>query len=225
MIAVENLTVTQGTFQLKGVSLHIPQGAYGVLMGRTGCGKTTLLEAITGLRSIDTGTIHIGNVEVTAANPALRNIGYVPQDGALFSTMSVRDHLGFALMIRRVPQAQIDQRVHQLAKLLAIEPLLNRKPPGLSGGERQRVALGRALAFSPRALLLDEPLSALDPATRTTMQGLLRSIVAQTEVTILHVTHNPDEAAHLATHLFELDQQIRPLPQGHQTEIKSQPPL
>ncbi|MEZ6058094.1 MAG: ABC transporter ATP-binding protein [Planctomycetaceae bacterium] len=212
MIAVENLTVSVGQFRLQGISIDIPQGAYGVLMGRTGCGKTTLLEAIAGLRPIESGTIRIGNCDVTQFDPATRGIGYVPQDAALFSTMTVRDHLGFALMIRNTPQREIDSRVDQLATQLEIQHLLSRRPVGLSGGERQRVALGRALASNPPVLLLDEPLSALDPSTRGNMQDLLRNIAKQTGVTILHVTHNAEEARQLATHRFHLEGTITPCP-------------
>ena len=147
-------------------------------------------------------------------NPAVRGVGYVPQDGALFSSMTVRDHLDFALMIRKAPKLACQQRVEELAELLGIEHLLDRKPRGLSGGERQRVALGRALSFQPKVLCLDEPLSALDDDTRVRMCELLGDVQKKTGTTTLHVTHNRDEAERLADYLFRIEdgqiQQVRP---------------
>jgi len=204
MIQLNHISVRAGEFMLNDVSLELPSGCYGVLMGRTGCGKTTLLEAIIGLKPIESGTLHIGNRDVTHEKPATRGIGYVPQDGALFSTMTVREHLAFALEIRRMSKKEIGARVEELAGLLGIEPLLNRRPFGLSGGERQRVALGRALSFRPDILLLDEPLSAVDEETRDEMYDLLRRVHKEAGVTALHVTHNPEEARTLADTIFVL---------------------
>jgi ABC-type sugar transport system ATPase subunit len=142
--------------------------------------------------------------DVTQLPPAARNIGYVPQDGALFPRMSVRRHLAFPLAIRGWAKADIQQRTDELAQRLAIGPLLDRLPAKLSGGERQRVALGRALSFHPPTLVLDEPLSALDEPTRDEMHHLLKSIQQETGATTLHITHSRHEATLLADHLFEL---------------------
>lgn len=204
MIEVDNLTVTTGTFRLGGASFQVADGAYAVLMGKTGSGKTTLLEALCGLRRVVAGKIRLAGRDVTGLKAAERGIGYVPQDGALFSTMTVRDHLEFALRIRRRPAGEIRERVDELAALLGIEPLLGRTPHGLSGGEKQRVALGRALSFRPRFLCLDEPLSALDDETREDMCRLLKRAQQETRVTILHVTHNRSEADRLAEQVLEL---------------------
>ncbi len=204
MIHLENITVRAGQFELANVSLELPSGSYGALMGRTGCGKTTLLEAIIGLKPVQRGTLWIGGQDVTRRKPAARGIGYVPQDGALFSTMTVREQLAFALEIRRQPKDKIQQRVNELSDWLGIDALLERHPFGLSGGERQRVALGRALSFRPEILLLDEPLSAVDEETRDEMYELLRRVQNETSVTILHVTHNPEEARELADTVFVL---------------------
>lgn len=224
MIHVENLSVRAGEFELSNVSFTVPDGGYGVLMGRTGSGKTTILECIIGLRGIRAGRIRLFDRDVTRMNPALRGIGYVPQDGALFSRMSIRDHLAFALMIRHEAAAAIDRRVAELSKLLGIEHLLDRTPHGLSGGERQRVALGRALSFRPRILCLDEPLSALDTETRRDMCELLLQVREQTGVTTLHVTHNLDEAEALGDCLFRIDDgEIRTAPAGASPE--GAPPL
>lgn len=212
MILVHNLSINAGAFRLSDVSLEVPTGAYGVLMGKTGSGKTTILESILGLRTIAGGLIRLDDRDVTRLNPAVRGIGYVPQDAALFAEMTVRDHLAFAMLIRRFTKKEIDQRVAELAESLGIAHLLDRTPRGLSGGEGQRVALGRALSFRPRTLCLDEPLSALDSETRTQMCELLSDISRKEHVTTLHVTHNLDEAEQLADCLLSLkDGQIETL--------------
>lgn len=204
MITVENLTVRAGTFSLAGVSFALPAGRHGILMGRTGSGKTTLLEALCGLKPVVSGSIRLDGTEVTPLKPAARGIGYVPQDGALFPSMTVREHLGFALTVRRRPAAEIARRVEDLSALLGIGHLLGRRPQGLSGGEAQRVALGRALAGEPSVLCLDEPLSALDDDTREEMAVMLQAIRTRTGVTILHVTHSEAEARRLGDVLFHL---------------------
>lgn len=205
MIDISKLCIEAGEFQLKDVSLTVPTGQYGVLMGSTGSGKTTILESVIGLRRISAGKIELHEREVTTLDTAVRGVGYVPQDGALFPTMTVRDHLDFALMIRNAPKDACESRVTELANLLGIEHLLDRKPRGLSGGERQRVALGRALSFRPKVLCLDEPLSALDDETRERMCGLLEEVQKQTGATTLHVTHNSSEARRLADCLFRIE--------------------
>lgn len=206
MIAVRNLAVTKGDFSLREISFEIEQGRYGILMGKTASGKTTILEAICGLNRINGGRIQLDGRDVTGLKPAERGIGYVPQDGALFPTMSVRDNLGFGLLIRGRPKEEIEIRTSELAGQLGISDLLDRKPVGLSGGETQRIALGRALAARPNVLLLDEPLSALDDETRREMRDLLKSVQRQTGVTTLHITHSLSEAADLADVLLRLDE-------------------
>ena len=204
MIAVENLALRAGAFALDGVSFRVETGQYAVLMGKTGCGKTTLLEAVAGLKPVRAGRVLLMGQDVTALKPAERGVGYLPQDLALFPTMTVRQHLQFGPDVRRWSIEDITDRVAELAALLGIGHLLDRRPEGLSGGEAQRVALGRALSFRPRVLLLDEPLSALDDETRQEMYALLRSVQRQTGVTALHVTHNRSEATVLADRLFVL---------------------
>jgi ABC-type sugar transport system ATPase subunit len=205
VIRLEDVTIRAGEFSLASVSLEVPASRYGVLMGQTGSGKTTLLEAICGLRRPHSGRITLGDRDVTTLKVAQRGIGYVPQDRALFPTMSVREHLAFALTIRKWDRSAIQTRVTQLADMLAIAPLLDRGVTSLSGGEAQRVALGRALAHRPSVLLLDEPLSALDEETRMQMTDLLRCVHSETGVTVLHVTHSAREAERLAQQLFILD--------------------
>ncbi len=167
-------------------------------MGPTGRGKTTLLESICGLRKVATGQILIHGQDVTHWNPADRQIGYVPQDLALFPTLTVREHLEFAMRLRKRSGAEMAARTGELAEVLGITHLLKRSIAGLSGGESQRVALGRALSFKPPVLLLDEPLSALDEATRNDMHALLRRVKETSSVTTLHVTHSLAESESLA---------------------------
>src|SRR5262245_16285169 len=204
MIRVENLSVRVGAFALENVSFSVPSGCYAVLMGKTGSGKTTLVEALCGLRAVAAGRIELLGRDVTALRAADRGVGYVPQDLALFPTMTVREHLGFALHVRR-RHKEISDRVAELSRLLGLGSLLDRGPQGLSGGESQRVALGRALSFHPRILLLDEPLSALDAETREEMYRLQREVQRQTGVTTLHITHSPTEARRLADQLLLLE--------------------
>ena len=205
MIRFDNIAWRAEAFALANISFTVPTGSYGVLMGRTGGGKTSLLEIICGLRQPTAGAIWLGEHEVTQLAPGERGLGYVPQDGALFPTMTVREQLGFALRVRHRPAAEIARRVDELAPELGIAHLLDRRPPGLSGGERQRVALGRALAARPQVLLLDEPLSALDDDTREPLADLLHRVQRETAVTVLHITHHLSEATRLADVLFRLD--------------------
>lgn len=198
MIAVEDLAVHAGEFSLRDVSFRVEAGEYAALMGKTGSGKTTVIEAICGLRRITSGRVIVRDRDVTRAKPAARGVGYVPQDGALFGTMTVRRHLSFALEIRKWDAPRQTRRVGELAELLGITQLLGRTPAGLSGGERQRVALGRALSAQPDVLLLDEPLSALDDDTRKQMYALLKRVQQHEHVTVLHVTHSHTEARALS---------------------------
>lgn len=205
MIRLRELVVEAGSFQIGPVSMELPAGGYAVLMGRTGSGKTTILEAVCGLRRIVRGSIELAGRDVTALRPAARGVGYVPQDLALFSTMSVHDHLAFALRLRSAAEWEIERRVAEMADLLGIRYLLHRRPQGLSGGEAQRVALGRALSSGPGILLLDEPLSALDDQTRHDMYALMRAVRGRTGVTTLHVTHNLEEAERLADQVYVVE--------------------
>ncbi len=204
MIAVEKLSVRAGDFQLENISFQIPAGECGFLMGKTGSGKTTLLEAICGLKRVVKGTIRLNDRDVTHWPPAQRSIGFVPQDGALFQTFTVREHLAFGLELRRWNRADIVQRTDEIAQWLGLSRILDRKPEGLSGGEVQRVALGRALSFRPAVLCLDEPLSALDDETRAEICDVIETVRERTGVTILHVSHNHGEAERLADRIFQL---------------------
>jgi len=204
MILVQNVSVRAGAFGLDGVSFAVPSGQHAVLMGRTGSGKTTLLEAICGLRRVVAGRVRLWGREVTDLTPGERNVGLVPQEAALFNHLTVREHLSFGLDVRRWSAPAIRDRVDELAGWLRLDRLLDRRPPGLSGGETQRVALGRALAFGPQVLCLDEPLSALDQETRDEVKRLLQVVRERSGATILHVTHSQADARDLADCVFVL---------------------
>jgi ABC-type sugar transport system ATPase subunit len=204
MIGLSKVSIDCGAFHLTDLNLKIEAGQYAVLMGKTGAGKTSILEAICGLRPVRAGTIQLNGRDVTAIPPAKRQIGYVPQDLGLFTMMTVRNNLLFAPRLQRRSQEWMEAKLADLSRLLSLSHLLDRSVLRLSGGEAQRVALGRALAFEPPWLLLDEPLSALDEATREEIHEVLRLVRQETQVTILHVTHNTNEAHALATNIFHL---------------------
>ena len=206
MIRIDRLQLRLGGFELRDISFEVPAGRYGVLMGRTGCGKTSVLEAICGLKPLLAGTVELGGRDVTTLRPGERGLGLVPQDVALFGSMTVRDHLAFGPRVHRWPAKRVRETVEAMAAELGIESLLERRIFGLSGGERQRVALGRALALRPGILLLDEPLSALDEDTREQMCKLLKDVQARAGVTTLHVTHSRLEAERLADCVFRFEE-------------------
>ena len=204
MITVSGLCVTAGAFRLRDVSFTIAAGEHAVLMGPSGTGKTTLVEAICGLRAVDSGSVFLADRDITFLPPAQRAIGFVPQDGALFPHLSVRENAAFALTVRRTPKREITARIEELATQLGLTNLLDRRVTDLSGGEKQRVALARALAFRPPVLLLDEPFSALDVPGRETLRDHLQGIRKEAGITILHVTHDPSDAESLATRWIQL---------------------
>lgn len=198
MIRCKDIHIKQGAFSMAEINFEIEKGDYIVLMGKTGCGKTTILEAICGLRKVNSGEIWFNGQEVTNYSPAKREIGYVPQDGALFKNMTVAQNIGFALKIRKWDKKKIHERVTELSDILGISYLLKREAHDLSGGERQRVALARALSFYPDILCLDEPLSALDDVTKNELYDLLIKLKNNLDITILHVSHSREDALKLA---------------------------
>ncbi|MGF1448602.1 MAG: ATP-binding cassette domain-containing protein [Opitutales bacterium] len=206
MIELRNLSIQLGSFRLSNLALTVPTGAYSILMGPSGSGKTTLLEIIAGLQRPSKGSVFLMDRDVSAMKPSERGVGYVPQDGVLFSTMPTREQLGFALRIRGLRKDRIRKRVEQLATDLNIAHLLERGPKHLSGGEKQRVALGRALAFEPKILLLDEPVSALDDDTREGLYQLLQRQQQTRQLTVLHVTHSLSEARRLGDRILRIDE-------------------
>jgi multiple sugar transport system ATP-binding protein len=179
---------------LDDVSLTIEDGEFIALVGPSGCGKSTLLRSIAGLEEVTAGEIAIGGCDVTDLAPRHRDIAMVFQSYALYPHMSVRQNLGYGLRVRRTPKAEIRKRVEEIAELLGLAELLERKPAQLSGGQRQRVAMGRAIAREPQAFLMDEPLSNLDAKLRVGMRASLAQLHQRLGVTTVYVTHDQVEA-------------------------------
>ena len=198
MIEVKDLTVSLGDFVLQHATLSIERGEYFIILGPTGAGKTVLLESIAGLYPVETGEIWLDGKDITYVEPEKRNIGVVYQDYVLFPHLSVKDNITYGLRVKRRPKTEINDTLQRLVSLLNIGHLLDRKPDTLSGGESQKVSLARALSVSPQVLLLDEPLSALDPGTKEEIQRELRTIHERLKLTFIHVTHDFEEAVALA---------------------------
>jgi multiple sugar transport system ATP-binding protein len=176
------------------VDLAIPEGEFIVLVGPSGCGKSTLLRMIAGLEEVSAGSVHIGGRDVTDLAPRHRDVAMVFQSYALYPHMSVRQNLGYGLKVRRTPKAEITQRVAEVATMLGLEQMLDRRPAQLSGGQRQRVAMGRAIVREPKAFLMDEPLSNLDAKLRVGMRASLAQLHTRLGVTTVYVTHDQVEA-------------------------------
>ena len=198
MIKLCDVSKQLGDFRLKNIDLSIADNEYFVILGPTGAGKTVVLELISGMYKPDQGGILIHGRNVTLEDPEERHIGFVYQDYMLFPHLDVEKNITFGLKLKKYSQNEIKQRLTQMAQLLNIEPLLKRYPSTLSGGEQQRTAIARALITEPEVLLLDEPLSALDPRSKELFQQELKNIHQQTKTTTIHITHDFNEALVLA---------------------------
>ena len=196
VVAVDNLT------------LEVEDGEFVILVGPSGCGKTTALRMAAGLEEVTSGEISIGGTLVNDRPPTDRDIAMVFQNYALYPHMTVYDNLAFPLRQKRVKKKDIDARVREAARLLAIEPLLGRRPRELSGGQRQRVAIGRALVRRPQAFLMDEPLSNLDAKLRVHMRAELLSLHRRLGITTIYVTHDQTEAMTLGDRVVVLDRGV-----------------
>ena len=202
-LELRDVTVRYGdTTALDGVSMAVAPGEVVALLGPSGSGKSTLLRAIAGLEPLVEGTILWDGADLAAVPTHKRGFGMVFQDGQLFPTMSVGRNVGYGL--RHLPKATQRARVTALLELVGLPGLEHRRPTELSGGQAQRVALARSLAPSPRALLLDEPLSALDPGLRRRLADDLALILRETHTTAVYVTHDPEEAERVADRVVTL---------------------
>ncbi len=204
-LEVQQLEKAYGTVSvLRNISVSIAPGEFLVLVGPSGCGKSTLLNCIAGLDEVSSGRIWIAGKEVTHEPPRDRNIAMVFQSYALYPTMSVADNIGFGMKIRKEAPEVIQRKTREVAQLLQIEALLERRPSQLSGGQRQRVAMGRALVREPQLFLFDEPLSNLDAKLRVEMRAEIKRLHQRTHASIVYVTHDQVEAMTLATTIVVL---------------------
>jgi multiple sugar transport system ATP-binding protein len=205
-ISIENVRKNFGAVEvIKGVSFEVADGQFAVLVGPSGCGKSTLLRMIAGLESVTEGDIKLDGKRINDVPPDQRGIAMVFQSYALYPHMTVAENIGFSLELKRVPKAKIRAQVGQVAELLQLSELLDRRPSALSGGQRQRVAIGRAIIKQPRVILFDEPLSNLDASLRVQMRAELQRLHQELRPTIVYVTHDQIEAMTMADTIVVLN--------------------
>ncbi|GAB4382299.1 ABC transporter ATP-binding protein [Albidovulum sp.] len=198
-VSLKGLRKSYGSLEiLKGLDLEIPHHQFTVLLGPSGCGKSTTLRLLAGLEPVSGGKICIDGRDVTRFEPRERDISMVFQNYALYPSMTVEQNMGFGLKARKLPPAEIRQRVHAAADLLGITPLLARRPRELSGGQQQRVAIGRAIVREPKVFLFDEPLSNLDAKLRVEMRAEILQLHRRLKATTIYVTHDQEEAMTMA---------------------------
>lgn len=220
---VTGLNVQAGGFKLKDISFSLNKDDYLIVLGPTGCGKTMLLETMAGLRKFNTGQIFLEERDITLLPPEARGLGFAYQDSLLYPFLNVKDNILFGARARKMhKETNILKRMIRLTEAMGISHLLQRFPKSLSGGEKQRVSLVRAILISPPVLLLDEPLSALDPQTRDSMRTLLQEIHHSEGLCMIHVTHDFNEALQMGTKLIVMNQgEI--LQQGKPYDVFHQP--
>jgi iron(III) transport system ATP-binding protein len=205
-LKLEGIEKRFGTFTaLKGVDLEIDQGEFVCFLGPSGCGKTTLLRIIAGLEAQSAGRIEQAGQDISRLPPSARDYGIVFQSYALFPNLTVADNVGYGLVNRKVPKAQVQQRVDELVRLVGLPGSEGKVPSQLSGGQQQRIALARALATSPGLLLLDEPLSALDAIVRVHLRQEIRTLQRKLGVTTIMVTHDQEEALSVADRIVVMN--------------------
>ncbi|MGC8543116.1 MAG: ATP-binding cassette domain-containing protein, partial [Vulcanisaeta sp.] len=201
-VELHDVLVNLRSFTLGPITTSFKYKTYNVTLGPTGSGKSTLLKIVAGIYRVNKGRVLIDGVDVTNEPPERRGVAYVPQGYAVFDHMSVYENIEYGLKFRGVPKQERRRLVKEIAEDLGIDHLLNRKAVNLSGGEQQRVALARALIIKPKVLLLDEPLSMLDRETRDRIMLMLKELPQRYGITVIHVTHDWDEAYSLADRLF-----------------------
>ena len=200
-----NKTYPNGYEAVKDFNLEIEDKEFIIFVGPSGCGKSTTLRMIAGLEDITGGELYIGDTKMNDVDPKDRDIAMVFQNYALYPHMTVYDNMAFGLKLRKVPKEQIDKMVREAAKILDLEPLLDRKPKALSGGQRQRVAMGRAIVREPKVFLMDEPLSNLDAKLRGQMRVEISRLHQRLGTTIIYVTHEQTEAMKLGTRIVVMN--------------------
>ncbi len=200
-LRIESLSTAIGNFRLHDISLSCKRGEYHILLGPTGSGKSSLIKCLLGLHPIQKGHIYLNTRDITEDPPERRCMGYLPQNYALFPHLNVDENIRFGLRAKKIPAREADTLMKKLCCILNIETLRDRKVRFLSGGEMQRVALGRALATQPDIILLDEPFSSIDEGAKRSLWFDLRKIMADVGVTVLHITHNLEEAYTLGQRL------------------------
>ncbi len=219
LFEVENLSYKLGNFELANINFKVNQGEYFVLLGQSGSGKTLLLESIAGFNSVE-GKINFEGKDISKLSPEHRDVGFVYQDFALFPNLNVRENIMFSAKYKHIENPE--ETLLDLADFLGLVPLLKREIENLSGGERQRVAIARALFSKPKILLLDEPLSAIDPTFRNSIMKFLKDIHRKYNLTTIHVTHNFREASYLADRIaIVMNGQIKQI--GSATDVLNHP--
>jgi molybdate/tungstate transport system ATP-binding protein len=204
MLELKNISLSYSGFKLSDISFSVDEGEYFILLGKSGAGKSMILEMIAGLTIPDSGQIFLNGRSIEKIKPQFRKVGLVFQDHAIFPHMNVRENIGYALKNKKLTLSEKSSRVKVIAESMHIGDLLERKPSLLSGGELQRVALARTMVQKPQVLLLDEPLASIDSTLKINLRSLLRQINRQGQ-TIVHVTHDFDEAISLANHIAVID--------------------
>jgi multiple sugar transport system ATP-binding protein len=206
MITLKNVRKFYGSVEvIKDVDITVEEGEFAVFVGPSGCGKSTLLRMIAGLEGIDQGDLILNGARINEVPPDKRGIAMVFQSYALYPHMTVAENIGFSLSLKKVPQAEINRQVGEVAEILQLTDYLARRPGALSGGQRQRVAIGRAIIKKPSLILFDEPLSNLDSALRVQMRAELQRLHRELQATVVYVTHDQVEAMTMADRIVVLN--------------------
>ena len=206
MLKIVNTSLRAGDFTVNEINLTVSAKEYFVLMGPTGSGKSLLVKAVCGIIPIQSGRIYIDGKDITHLEPGKRQVGYVPQNSSLFPHLSVVENIIFPLEIRRINKKEALKKIAPIVDILGISSLLKRSTQNLSGGEQQKIALARALSFSPKLLILDEPVSALDEPTRCEICTLLKKTQQDFSTTTIHICHNTEEARIVSDRLAIISQ-------------------
>ncbi len=214
---IDSLNISLGKFSLDDISLKCQKGEYHILMGPSGSGKSTLMKCVLGFNRVKSGSIYLGGRNITDQQPERRRMGYVPQNYALFPHLNVEENIRFGLRAQKVSASEADSVLKKLIGVLRIEKLRNRSIENLSGGERQKVAIGRALGAQPEVILLDEPFSSIDESGKRGLWFELKQIFSEIDTTVIHITHNLEEA-------YTLGERLSVLIDGHlvQTGLKEE---